>query len=123
MPTPDAPEEVEPLPASGPATSASVKGQAGIEDTSDDTFIEAIVEAVNDLVRGLPIAETARGLEDWPARIVLGANMLAARLNRRRSSPDGIASFGDMGGVYVQRNDPDVAMLLQLGAYRKPQVG
>jgi hypothetical protein len=34
-----------------------------------------------------------------------------------------VATFTADGAVYVQRNDPDVAMLLGLGAYAPPVVG
>jgi hypothetical protein len=34
-----------------------------------------------------------------------------------------VAAFTAEGAVYVQRNDPDVAMLLQLGVYAPPVVG
>jgi hypothetical protein len=49
----------------------------------------------------------------------LGAAMLGARLYRRRNSPEGVATFTADGAVYVQRNDPDVAMLLGIGAYAR----
>lgn len=39
--------------------------------------------------------------------------LLTARLFRRRSSPEGVAEFGDLGPIRVQRVDPDIeAMLL-----------
>lgn len=50
----------------------------------------------------------------------LGAVMLAARWYARRSSSQGIASFGDFGPAYVQRHDPDIAILLGLN---RPQAG
>jgi hypothetical protein len=50
--------------------------------------------------------------------------MLAGRLYRRRNSPAGVEAFSDLGGaVYVQRNDPDIALLLRTGAYARPMVG
>jgi hypothetical protein len=58
-----------------------------------------------------------------PAAQALGAAMLAARLWRRRNSPEGVATFTADGAVYVQRNDPDVAMLLGIGSYAPPVVG
>lgn len=111
------------LPESGPATPAGVKGYLKIHDDGEDSLIAAVVDAVNEKVRGYAVADRARGLDRWPASIVQGANMLAGRLHKRRGSPEGIAAFGDLGAVYVSRNDPDVAMLLDLGAYQKPAVG
>jgi hypothetical protein len=50
--------------------------------------------------------------------------MLAGRLYRRRNNPAGLADFAAEGGpVFVQRNDPDIAMLLRIGAYTPPRVG
>lgn len=64
-------------------------------------------------------------LEDgaWRDRVVLGATMLGARLFRRRNTASGVETFAGDGAVYVSRNDPDIAQLLQLGAYAKPAVG
>lgn len=58
----------------------------------------------------------------WPPDVVLGATMLAGRLWRRRFSPAGVEAFGE-GTAYVRRNDPDVALLLQIGASTPPRVG
>jgi hypothetical protein len=54
---------------------------------------------------------------------VLGAKLLGARLYRRRNSPEGVATFAAEGAVYVQRNDPDIAMTLGIGQYAPPVVG
>lgn len=113
------------LPVPEPTDLVAVKGQVGIpaDDDSEDARLVPIVAAVNDLVRGLPISDGALGALVWPARITLGATMLGGRLYRRKDSPDGVAAFSDLGPVYVQRNDPDIAQLLQLGAHAKPAVG
>lgn len=60
---------------------------------------------------------------EWPEHIRLGAKMLAARVYRRRNSPAGVESIGELGPVYVQRNDPDLAQLLKIGRYAVPKVG
>lgn len=114
---------VGPLPKSGPATLDGVKAYLKINDANDDAQLAAVVAAVNDKVRGFAVSDRVRGLEEWPASIVLGANMLGGRLHKRRGSPDGLHTFSDMGAVYVSRNDPDVAMLLELGSYQRPAVG
>lgn len=59
----------------------------------------------------------------WPADFTQGTTMLAGRMWRRRNSPGGLETMGDMGPVYVRRSDPDVAMLLGLGEYTPPRVG
>lgn len=117
-----------PFPADGPTSVELVKAHLKIEDDVDDAGIAGKVAAVNQLVRELPSAvpfDTDPAPADWDAgpRIVEGATMLGARLWERRNSPSGVASFGDAGAVYVQRNDPDVALLLGIGSYAKPRVG
>lgn len=64
-------------------------------------------------------------LEDgaWLPNVDRGANMLGARLYRRRNTPDGVTALADGGAVYIQRSDPDVAMLLKIGAHTPPAVG
>lgn len=113
----------------GPATLAGVKLQLGFTDTTDDERLDSIVDAVNGVVRALPVTSgvdlTVEPFDAaaWPAGVVLGANMLAARLYRRKDSAQGVVDFGANGPVYVQRNDPDIALLLQMGDYAKPGVG
>ena len=122
-----------PLPAAGPTTLEVVKSPDYLDlpDTDDDGRLSRIVDAVNDLVRRLPVADraytdTQAGADaaGWPAGIVEGATMLVGRLWIRKDSPDGIAAVGDLGPVYVRRNDPDIAMLLEIGPdHRAPAVG
>lgn len=117
------PDEQLPLPTVAPVTVGAVKGRLNITDNADDGDLADIVDAVDVLVRRLPVSDSCRGLEDWPADISLGARMLAGRLFRRRKTPEGVVTFGAEGAVYVQRNDPDIAQLLQLGDWAKPTVG
>lgn len=112
-----------PLPLPEPTTLEAVKAQAAIRDAEDDDAVQAVVAAVNAMVRRLPVAGRARGAEAWPADIALGATMLGARLWARRRSPEGVAAFSAEGPLYVQRNDPDIAQLLELGAWSRPLVG
>lgn len=111
------------LPVGGPVIRDDLKDQLGLEDDDDDRFLDRIVLAVNRKVRRWPIARYAANLPEWPEDIVEGSMMLAARLYRRRNSPSGVESFGAEGAVYVQRHDPDIAMLLELGTHAGPQVG
>lgn len=117
------PGELAGLPDGGPATLTGVKEHLSITDDRDDTRLTQIVAAVNSQVRSWPVSTVAVDAETWPARIVEGANMLAARLFRRKNSPAGVETFGDQGATYVMRNDPDIAMLLKLGGYTAPQIG
>lgn len=115
--------ELPGLPLEGPATLAGVKGFLRITDTDDDTRLADVLAAVNSKVRGWPCSEAAVDAEAFPAAVVEGATMLAGRLFRRRESVAGVAAFGELGPVYVMRNDPDVAMLLNLGSWTRPMVG
>lgn len=104
-----------------------MKLQLSLTDTRDDAMVEAAVAAANQHVRRLPAAQVDAdpAPADWTGYddVVLGANMLGARLVRRRNSPDGVQAMTDAGVAYVARSDPDIAMLLQLGPYAPPQVG
>lgn len=115
------------LPVVGPTSAELVKAHLDITDNRDDAPIGRAVAAVNAKVRTWPVVAPADGAEDWSApelaHIVEGATLLAARLFRRRNSPDGVAQFATDGPVYVSRNDPDVAMLLGLGQHQRPAVG
>lgn len=55
--------------------------------------------------------------------VQLGAAMLAARLYARRSSPQGLASFGEFGPGAILRLDPDVERLLGTGRHARPALG
>lgn len=113
------------LPDGGPTTVGLVKAHLSIADARDDTRLDPIVKGVNRLVRSWPVSSPAVGQADWTGveDVVEGATMLAARLFRRKGSPAGVESFGSLGAAYVMRNDPDVAMLLQLGPWAPPSVG
>ena len=99
-------------------------------DVSQDGLIDTYVGATNALVRGLPVTDKANtdpAPADWAgvdlAGIVLGANQLAARLYRRKDSAEGVSAIGSASPVFVMRDDPDVAQLLEVGPYERPSVG
>jgi len=97
-------------------TTAAVAEALGREgDAALISRLEATVAAVNALVEQMATSKP-------PAR-ALGAQMLAVRLWSRRNSPEGVATFTADGAVYVQRNDPDIALLLGIGPYAPPVVG
>jgi len=113
-----------PTPVTPPTSATSVAGHLEWDDASDEALerLGPYVAAANALVRRLhePRPDTGEYDDDF----ALGARMLAARLYKRRKSAEGVmAQFSVEGPVYVQRNDPDVAMLLQLGSWARPVVG
>lgn len=84
---------------------------------ADDEELVDLCAAVDEFVRDLPAVRVfvdEASPTDWPKRYELGARMLAARLWKRRKSPEGIASFTGEGVVYVRRTDPDIAEQLRL---------
>lgn len=111
------------LPTGGPTSPAAVAALPTVDAAADDQELVLVVTAVNGYVRGLPVSDSALGEEVWPPRIALGAQMLAARVWRRRKTPGGVEVFGDDQFAYVRRTDPDIAMLLDLGDYAKPSAG
>lgn len=122
---PDLPGEVAGLPEGGPATLEIVKAWLGIapDDELSDERLNVMVAAVNDKVRTWPVAQLSADQDTWRGSTILGSVMLAARLDARGDSPEGVATFGSEGPLYLSRNDPDIAMLLNLGANAKPAVG
>lgn len=88
---------------------------------ADETYLAATVSAVVSRVESWlePLAVDA----EWPDHVRHGATMLAARVWKRRGTPSGVETQGDFGAFYVQRTDPDIAMLLGLGNHMTPKVG
>lgn len=110
------------LAPAGPAVPDLVAGWLTGQDTAVANQVQVdTTAAVNAVVRRF-VAVPADGVA-WESDKVVGAVMLAGRIYTRRNSPAGVATFGAEGAVYVQRNDPDVAMLLGLGPYSPLAVG
>jgi hypothetical protein len=112
-----------PQPDVEPVTLPAVKAYLSLDDERDDTRLAPVLAAVTVFLRRTEKARRV-GLADpaavWPADLVHGGVMLAARLHRRRNSTTGVEAFAAAGPVYVRRNDPDIAMMLDLDA---PMVG
>lgn len=82
-----------------------------------------IVAAVNEYVGELRIVQHLEAGTAWPASVKLGAVMLAARLAKRRNSPNGIEAATDMNVTYTARYDSDISRLLGLDKHSGPAVG
>lgn len=105
------------LPAAPIVTPTRLIAYSGLNVTAEDPDLIDVCAAVDEFVRGLPsVAQFVDplNLDDWPSRYALGARMLAARLWKRRNSPEGVAAFTGEGVIYVRRTDPDVAEQLRL---------
>ena len=87
--------------------------------------VRSFVESIPDLPTvTVTDPDTLEPVTRWAKKVELGAVMLAARLVRRRNSPQGVAAFTAEGGAaYVSRTDPDVAQMLRIGKHAAPQVG
>jgi hypothetical protein len=80
----------------------------GAKTTTDDKVLAQCLDAatawVNDRVR---MASTSA------PEVVQATLLLAARLYKRRLSPEGVAGWEDMGAVRVVARDPDVERLIE----------
>lgn len=94
---------------------ATVRRYVGLEANDPDPDIEPAVAAANQFATGRDNAPPA----DDPS-FALGAKLLAARLYKRKFTPEGVGSFGGEIPLYVARSDPEIRMLLGLD---KPAVG
>ena len=93
------------------------------EDTSDDDLISNVCAMTEPYVlRCRPEWLTGDPPEYSPdAETYQGAVMYAAREYRRRNSPAGIETFGDVTS-FVARFDPDIDRALQTGAWARAVV-
>lgn len=78
-----------------------------------DAALAAVCAATVAHVAGLPVvANRPDPAAQWPGTVELGATMLAARLYRRRNSPNGLETITADGVAYVARYDSDIAAML-----------
>lgn len=52
-----------------------------------------------------------------------GTLLLVGRLYARKGSPQGVATFGELGAASILRHDPDVGQLIGVGRYAFPRIG
>jgi hypothetical protein len=103
----------------GPATPVLVAALPSVSAPADDPELIEVVDAVNAHLRRFLVPG---GDGEWSDDHVFGAVLLAGQLYRRRGS-SGI-EFSQAGDpVYLQRNHPDIARLLQIGHWTPPRVG
>jgi len=81
---------------------------------------QAAADYVERVKRSLVYLDAAP--EDIPASVRSGAMLLVSRLLARRSSPAGLATFGEFGAQAVRAHDADIDRMLGLGRYGKPRV-
>jgi len=105
-------------------------GISGKVTGDDSTNLDLVIATVNAYVAALPVVVTLPAdpdhpdeLPEWPASVVQGAVMLAARYYRRRNSPNGVEAITESGAQYVARWDSDIARLLDIEVFTRPAVG
>lgn len=117
------------LPAAPIVTGASVAAWLDLTPPTEESDPDQLVElaaAVDLIVRGLPSTlkrfdlETPPDPHVWDDRWTRGAKMWAGRLQRRRMSPEGVYQLAGDAVSYINRNDPDIAVMLRLNY---PMVG
>lgn len=107
-------------------TNTAVVNWLGLRTPSqaDQAILTEVVAAANAYVGGLPIViDRQDPAADWPAGVMLGATMLAARLYRRRNSASGVEAITESGAQYVARYDSDISRMLGIDGFKRPAVG
>lgn len=88
-------------------------GKLGALSPADETLAAAVIDAVDaHLADRYTLEVDGTSILDR-ADIRLARLMWAARLWKRRNSPEGVAGFGDLGVIRISRTDPDLAALLE----------
>ena len=104
-----------------PATVDAVRTHLGLAPARpvDDDALTAAVAGSNGTIYALrqDLTDPAEDGATWPAQCDEAAVIYAARLYGRRGSVMGIAAFADAGARLLSE-DPDVALMLQLGPYQ-----
>lgn len=80
----------------------------GAKSTTDDKILAVCLEAA-----GAWIYDRVRPSAVRTPEVVNAVLLLAARLYKRRLSPEGVAGWEDMGAVRVVARDPDIERLIE----------
>lgn len=87
-------------------TADEVRAWSSITATDPNTnaAVDEAVAAANALVgrRCVPL------IEPWPPEVHTAALIQAARIVKRRGSPEGVAGLGDLGAVRISSWDADI---------------
>lgn len=94
-----------------------------VNGIAGDQTAAQVVAATNSFVSSLPSIRKHPETGDWHPDTILGATMLAARLWRRRNSPNGVEAVTEAGTSFVARYDSDISRLLRLDGYGPARIG
>jgi len=93
----------------------SLRAMTGVKSTSDDKVLATCLEAA-----GTWVYDRVRPSDVRYPDVAQAVLLLAARLYKRRLSPEGVAGWQDLGAIRVQTKDPDIERLLEqhIDAYK-----
>ena len=80
----------------------------GAQNVKDDAVLSICLEAAGNWVYDRVYVTTVNDPE-----VVQAVLLLAARLYKRRLSPEGVAGWDDMGAIRIIARDPDIDRLLE----------
>jgi len=86
----------------------SLRSMLGRKSTEDDKLLAICLEAA-----GAWIYDRVRASDVRHPDVAQAVLLLAARLYKRRLSPEGVAGWDDMGPMRVVSRDPDVDRLIE----------
>lgn len=86
----------------------TLRAMVGNKSTSDDGILGTCLEAAGAWVYDRVYSTSVRKPE-----VVEAVILLAARLYKRRNSPEGVAGWDEQGVVRILARDPDIERLLE----------
>lgn len=86
----------------------ALRAMLGVKATTDDKVLSACLDAAVAWVR-----DRVRPQSTSEPEVRQATMLLAARLYKRRLSPEGVAGWEDMGAVRVVSRDPDIERLIE----------
>jgi hypothetical protein len=86
----------------------SLRGMVGSQSTKDDGLLAMCLESAGGWIYDRVEAAFIRKPEVQQAIL-----LLAARLYKRRNSPEGVAGWEDLGAVRIIARDPDIERLIE----------
>lgn len=86
----------------------ALKAMVGSRSTTDDRVLSQCLEA-----SGSYIYDRVYSTSITAPEVVQAVLLQAARLYKRRLSPEGVAGWDDLGAIRVMTRDPDVDRLIE----------
>ena len=92
---------------------ADLKRRLGVTTTANDDQLEWCLEVATAWVDDRVYADPDQTPGERHAEVVEAILILAGRLHARRTSPEGISGWGELGVVRILGTDPDIQHLLE----------